>query len=47
MAMANGAVWNRGERGYINAHVTSTELNYKYDTLAIHQCFGPLASSCR
>jgi 3-oxoacyl-[acyl-carrier-protein] synthase II len=43
MAMADAGV-DPEEVGYINAHGTSTELNDKYETLAIHKCFGSFAS---
>ena len=41
-ALANAGVV-KSEVGYINAHGTSTELNDRYETMAIKQVFGDLA----
>ncbi len=42
LAMANAGV-AREEIGYINAHGTSTELNDRYETMAIRKVFGEFA----
>jgi 3-oxoacyl-[acyl-carrier-protein] synthase II len=42
LALKNAGV-TPGEVGYINAHGTSTELNDRYETMAIKRVFGDLA----
>ncbi len=42
LAIINAGV-QKNEIGYINAHGTSTELNDRYETMAIKQVFGDLA----
>ncbi len=42
MAIINAGI-SKDEVGYINAHGTSTELNDRYETMAIKQVFGDLA----
>lgn len=43
MAIKNAGI-AKNEVGYINAHGTSTELNDRYETMAIKKVFGELAS---
>ncbi|MCX6268821.1 MAG: hypothetical protein NTW16_15965 [Bacteroidetes bacterium] len=42
LAIKNAGI-RKDEVGYINAHGTSTELNDRYETMAIKQVFGDLA----
>jgi 3-oxoacyl-[acyl-carrier-protein] synthase II len=42
LAVRNAGI-RKSEIGYINAHGTSTELNDRYETMAIKQVFGELA----
>ena len=43
LALADADV-SKDEVGYVNLHGTSTELNDKMETLALHRCFGPRAA---
>jgi 3-oxoacyl-[acyl-carrier-protein] synthase II len=44
LAIKNAGI-RKDEVGYINAHGTSTELNDRYETMAIKQVFGDLAGA--